>query len=315
MSRRSGKWPYLLFFILLWVLPGFGQIHAVPGDSADGHVRIPGSRLSIIPPTHFYLTHTSPGLLKSDGKAIIQVYDLPEGNFYNDVKNFTREQFESKGAKVLVLKDLKVDGFPGKFCYLKGDSAKRILALVFGDSTFSATLIGLYPDTDQTSGSQIRDAYASISYDKSQAVSPFETAPFYVDTTGSGFKFAVFNAPLFVYSRDGKEPAQGSPFLTVTPYPRKPDVSLQEMSENLIVKDMQHGLTDPDLRNMSLDSVGGYEAYEVEIYCKLGGQDGVIYQFIASSRDNTIVIEGIANNAFDENIKAFRNLAHTIKIR
>jgi hypothetical protein len=304
MSRSSGKWSYLfLFFTLFWVEPGYGQI------------RIPGTRLSIIPPSHFYLNRSFPGLLKSDGKVVIQVYDLRDGNFYTDSKNFSKDQFESKGAKVLALKSLQVVGYPARFCIMEGDSSKRIMALVFGDSTFSTTLIGLYPDTDQTAGGLIRDAFASISYDKAQVLSPFETAPFYLDTAASGFKFAVYKAPMFIYSRDGKEPAQGSPFLSVTAYPRKPGESLQTMSENLIVKDMQHGLTDPDLRNISFDSAGRYEAYEVEIYCKLGGQDGVIYQFIAASRDNIIVIEGIANSAFDENIKAFRKLAHTIKIQ
>jgi hypothetical protein len=189
------------------------------------------------------------------------------------------------------------------------------MALVFGDSTFSVTLVGLYPDTDQVAGNLIRDAYASISYDKSRVISPFETAPFQLDTTASGFRFAEYNAPMFIYSRDGKEPDEGSPFLTVTAYPRKADISLQEISENLILKDMQHGLTEPNLKNISLDPVGGYEAYEVEIYCRLGQQNGVIYQFIASSKDNTIVIEGIASSAFDGNLKAFRKLAHTIKIR
>ena len=315
MSRSPGIWSLILLLNLIWYIPGLGQ---APGDvlvdSATVRVRIPGSRLSLIPPNQFFLSHDFSGLIKSDGKAVIQVYDFNEGNFYNDARSFTKVQFEGKGARVLALKSMTVSGFPARYCYMEGDSAKRIMALVFGDSSFSTTLIGLYPDTDKVSGELIRDAFASISYSKAQVVSPFETAPFFLDTAASGLRFAQYNEPLFIYTRDGKEPGEGAPFLTVTAYPRKPKVSLQELSESLLVKDMQHGVSDPDLRNMSLDSVGGYEAYEVEVYCKLGGQNGVIYQFIASAKDKTIVIEGIANNAFAENVKSFRALAHTIRI-
>ena len=317
MSFRFLKSIGVFLFYLTGPLLSFGQNHSTVDlfpDSADNHIRIPGTRLSLILPGQFYLTHTFTGLLKTDGSAVIQVYDLPEGDFYKDGKSFGKEQFESKGAKVLAFKQFKVAGFPAKFCYMVGDSAKSILALIFGDSTFSTTLIGLYPDTALATGHLIRDAYASISYDKGHHVDPFETAPFHLDTTVSRFRFAVFNEPLFIYSLDGKEPAEGHPFLTVTPYPRKEGQSLQEISQNLIVKDMQHGLTNPFLKNISLDSVGGFEAYEVEIYCELGGQKGVLYQFIATGKNKTIVIEGIANSDFDNYVKEFRALAHSVKI-
>ena len=140
------------------------------------------------------------------------------------------------------------------------------------------------------------------------------TAPFRLDTSASPFHYALYNKPLFVYSLDGKDPGQGSPFVTVTPYPRKEGATLQDISENLIIKDMQAGLSNPILSNIALDSVNGYEAYEVEIRCELGGQAGVLYQFIASTSNHTIVIEGVANSDFGKNVAAFRALAHTIRI-
>jgi hypothetical protein len=322
MSPIYRTFFYTLLLCLNGALPGVGQSAPFPGrlsnpadGQADGHVRIPGTRLSIIPPAQFALTHFFTGFLKTDGSAVIQVYDLTDGDYYTDVKSFSKEQLESKGAKVLVIKPLQVDGFPGKFCYMEGDSSKRIMALIFGDSTFSTTLIGLYPDTALAIGQQIRNAYASISYRKTQVTNPFETAPFWLDTSASPFRFAQYNKPLFIYSLDGKEPAQGSPFLTVTPYPRKEGTSLQDISESLIVKEMQHGLTSPTLKNISFDSLGNYAAYEVEIDCRLGEEEGVIYQLIVASKNNTIVIEGMASSAFDENVKIFRALAHTVKIR
>ncbi|TDW97579.1 hypothetical protein [Dinghuibacter silviterrae] len=284
-------------------------------DTADKHVQIPDTHLSLIPPTGFGLTHAFPGLLKTDGSAVIQVYDLPDGDFYTDGQSFTAANFTAKGARVLAFKTLTVAGFPAKYCYMKGDSAKRIMALIFGDSTFSTTLIGLYPDTALSVGQAIRDAYATITYQKAQVVDPFSTAPFSLDTTAASWHFALYNKPLFIYSLDGKLPAQGSPFVTVTPYPRKNGSSLQDLSENLIIKDMQAGLEEPILSNISLDSVNGYEAYEVEIHCRLGGQAGLLYQFLAATAEHTIVVEGVANDEFDKNVQAFRALAHTIHIK
>jgi hypothetical protein len=284
-------------------------------DTADGHVQVPDTHLSLIPPTGFALTHAFPGLLKTDGSAVIQVYDLPDGDFYIDGQSFTAANFTAKGARVLAFKNLTVAGFPAKYCYMQGDSAKRIMALIFGDSTFSTTLIGLYPDTALAVGQSIRNAYATITYRKNQAVDPFSTAPFSLDTAGAPWHFALYNKPLFIYSRDGKIPTQGTPFVTVTPYPRKTGSSLQDLSESLIIKDMQAGLEDPVLSNISLDSVNGYEAYEVEIHCRLGGQQGVLYQFLAASGEHTIVVEGVANDEFERNVQAFKALAHTIRIK
>jgi hypothetical protein len=301
--------------LLCFALNGHGQVRLGLDSTDDGHVQIPDTRLSLIPPPGFALTHSFPGLLKMDGTAVIQVYDLPDGNFFTDGASFTAANFQSKGAKVLTFKQLNVAGFPAKFCYMAGDSAKRIMALIFGDSTFSTTLIGLYPDTSLAVGQAIRNAYATIVYRKGQTVDPFETAPFSLDTTAAPWRFALYNKPLFIYSLDGKEPGQGSPFVTVTPYPRREGASLQDLSESLIMKDMQHGLEDPVLSNISMDSVNGYEAYEVEVRCRLGGQDGLLYQFLASDREHTIVIEGVANSDFDRNLRAFRGLAHTIKIK
>lgn len=305
---------------LAWTVPGMGQVGRAPvlglgADSADGHVVISGTRLSIIPPYGWAQTHAFPGLLDSSGSSVIQVYDLPDGNFFRDGKSFSRESFQAKGAKVLSFKELKISGFPAKYCYMEGDSAKRIMALIFGDSSFSATLIGLYPDSSATTGEAIRDAYATISYKKSQVIDPFETAPFSLDTGASRFRFAMFSKPLYIYSLDGREPSEGSPFLTVTPYPRKAGVSLQDVSEGLIIKEMQNGLESPQLDNISLDSVNGCEAYEVEIHCQLGGQKGVLYQFLASKGEHTIVIEGVTNNDIENNLKSFKSLAHTIRIK
>lgn len=306
--------------ILSWALSvtarGYAQVKVGLGpDTADGHVQIPDTHLSLIPPPGFALTHAFPGLLRADGSAVIQVYDLPDGNFYTDGQSFTASNFQSKGAHVLVFKTLTVAGYPAKYCYMKGDSAKRIMALIFGDSTFSTTLIGLYPDTALATGQDIRNAYATISYRKTLAVDPFSTAPFSLDTTAAPWHFAQYNKPLFIYSSDGKLPAQGTPFVTVTPYPRKTGTSLQDLSESLIIKEMQAGLQDPVLSNISLDSVNGYEAYEVEIRCRLGGQQGLLYQFLAADAEHTIVLEGVANDEFDKNARAFKSLAHTIHIK
>jgi hypothetical protein len=309
----------LLGCLLSLSLYGFSQNNP-PHQGVDmgpdtlGHVLIPGTRLYMIPPADFVLTHSFPGLLKTDGKAVIQVYDMPDGDYYEQSNSFTKDIFEAKGAKVLFFKQLTVCGFPAKYCYMRGDSAKKIMALIFGDSTFSATLIGLYPDTSLHTGDEIRDAYASIAYVKGERFNPLASAPFRLDTTVSPFRYAFYNKPLFVYTLDGNEPKQGSPFLSVTPYPRKEGSSLQEISENLLVKELQSGLSDPLLSNISLDSINGYEAYEVEVRGSLGGQQGMIYQFIVSSAGRTIVIEGVANNDFEKNVAWFKALAHTIKI-
>ena len=307
---------FLIGFCLCWA--GSARpatpVRATGGAADEVIIRVPGTRVSLAPPPHFGLTRSFRGLLRADGKAVIQIYDLWNGNFYKDGLGFTKDAFEKKGAKVLSFSTFRVDGYPARLCSMEGDSARKILALLFGDSTFSATLIGVYPDTADTTGLQIRECFASITYDKFMTVSPFETAPFQLDTSGTPLRFAAFHDPFFVYTLDGKEPGPGSPFFTVTPYPRKDSVSLQDISDDLLARAMENGLHDPVLKNISMDSLGPYEAYEVEVYGDLGDQRGVIYQLLVSAHGTTLVLEGVANGDFDENVKRFRDLARTIRI-
>jgi len=95
----------LLFLLLLSSITVCGQssgekIHAhIDNTKTLAHIRIPGTRLYIIPPPHFTVATSIVGLKKGE-QAAMQIFDLVGGNFYTNAATFSKFEFLSRGAKV-----------------------------------------------------------------------------------------------------------------------------------------------------------------------------------------------------------------------
>src|SRR5574337_737724 len=162
--------------------------NAIKNSKSEKHINIPGTRLFIIPPENFHTATNFTGLQK-DASTAIQVYDLIGGNYYTNAATFNKESFEAKGAKVFEYKVLSVNGYPGKFIYMQGDNNTKECSLVFGDSTFSTMLMGLYPASDESTGEEIRQAFFSIVYDIKLKPDPWTGTFFTLDDSQTRFKF------------------------------------------------------------------------------------------------------------------------------
>ena len=161
-------------------------------------INIPGTRVFIVPPEGFRLSTTLPAIEKGNS-GLVQTMDLVGGSFYTNAATFSKEKFEQRGIKVFEYKELKLNGFPAKFAFIQGDPQTKVYNLVFGDSTFSTMVMGVFATNDTKTGEQVRQAILSIYYDKAKQVDPFATALFKLDDRRSTFKFAKFAASMYMY--------------------------------------------------------------------------------------------------------------------
>jgi hypothetical protein len=280
------------------------------------HINIPGTRVYIVPPPGFTVSQTPAGL-KKGSNILISIMDLPDGNFYNNSATFTKSGFEQKGAKVSDYKDIKVNGYPAKFAAMEGGMGNKMDFLVFGDSSFSTVIMGVFPNTEPMVEKQIVAAFNTIYYDKNKKIDPFEAANFSLDDQHSDFKFFQYNINSYVYTKGGvdNKTDADAPFLTITQMPMEKGANVKLIGESIVSKMQQYGLTNIEIRNETEEGVNGYEAYQSEIHGSMKGKPCAIYQCIVTKDDKAFSIQGIAKSDFDQNITAFKNLAHTIRIK
>lgn len=247
----------------------------------------------------------------------MNVYDIVGGNFYSNAAAFNRETFEKQGAKVYEYKEINVNGYPAKYISMQGDVSTQGYALVFGDTTFSTMIMGIFPLSDAETGEEIINSLNTIWYDKKQKIDPFETANFSVKDKVSKFKFFEYNANIYTYTLNGvdNKPEEDSPMVLISQYPKDNTMTVKSIVASQINAMQKYGLTDPEIKSESNDQINGYDAYEVEITGKMKGKSSLLYYCVVAKKEKAIVIQGIAKKDIENTLTEFKKLAHTVQVK
>lgn len=271
------------------------------------HLNIPGTRVFVIPPTGF-TTSTSLPAIEKGNQGLLQAMDLVGGSFYTNAATFSKEKFEQKGVKVFEYKEFKLNNYPAKMVLIQGDPQTKMYNLVFGDSTFSTSVMGVFATNDNQTGEQIKQAIQSIYYDKTFEVNPFATAPFKLDDTKSIFKFAKFAASTYMYSIDGvkKDSYDNEPYFMVLAAPTE-GATLKS-----IVDDMANVLKNSTIKNISETKTNGLQSYKREVYGELNGKPALLFQHVVLIGESAVVMQGIADDNFEKYVVEFEKLSNTV---
>lgn len=308
---------FLIFSLTSYVQAQTGTINQeVSNTKTAKHIHIPGTRLYIVPPADFYVAKTFLGLQKG-ASAVINIYDLVGGNYYTNAATFSKEAFEQKGIKVFEFKEIKVNGYPAKYISMQGDLSAKAIALVFGDTTFSTMIMAAYPVNDDLAGKEIMNSLNTIYYDKLKMIDPFATAKFSLDESGSKFKYYQYSSNLYLYTFDGKDNSgdKEAPLILITQLPMDKTMTVKSISDLMIAKAQQYGLTGPQIKNQRTEKLNGYDAYQAEIYGQMQGKSSLIYICTVAKGDMAIVIQGIARKDVETSLEEFKKLAWTIKLK
>lgn len=274
---------------------------------------VSGTRVSIKPPAGFVRAKTFTGYQKGED-AMISINELNGGSFYSNAANFTKGQFESKGIKVVEFKEMKINGYPAKLAKMQGDPSAMSISMVFGDSTFSVTIMGLYPTGDEKLGEEIMKSILSVNYSKDLKIDPFEAAFFTLDDSNTRLKFSQAAANLFIYTWGGaKENPEGKPLMLVIPLPND-NSSPKETSQSMLESLKNKGLTNVEYIQSKEVIINGYKAYDLLFKGIMGGNKSTILVQTIVSGDKQLIIQGLQNgDTFDPEI--IRELSKTVKFK
>ncbi|UOR06190.1 hypothetical protein MUN82_03625 [Hymenobacter aerilatus] len=279
-----------------------------------GYVRIPNTRLLLLPPTGF---GTAPGFAGlRHGNDAVQVYELPTTNYYTNAASFGPAKITARGGKVLSDEQVQVQGYPARLIWAEPQPTRRSYQLAFGDSAFAVLLTTTpYPAADTATGTALRRALLSARYERGMAADPFARLGFTLDDKASRFAFARQMGNQLIYTRAGSrvEPLGNEPVVTVIPMPFSSAMTAADVAEDLITTLRQYGLTEYTVRRTATTHPHELESYEVEAYGKLRGHKVLIFQQITVLRNTAIALEGIARDDYETNLTEFRKLTQSIR--
>ncbi|WP_109301812.1 hypothetical protein [Aquimarina sp. AU474] len=310
-----------IVFVLLASISAFSQTEQNTGSNivnqhTEKHVVIPGTKLSIIPPEEFEVATNFTGLEKKD-VSVIQIYDLVGGNFLKNASIFSKQTFEDKGAKVFDYQEITINGFAAKFIHMQGNPEVKGYSLVFGDTTFSAMIMALYPAEDTQTGLQIKKALFSSIYEKDKPIDPLEAAFFELDDSKTKFKYASSAANMFIYSADGikKSNYKDESMLIVMPIPTDSEMTPKNVSDQMIDGLKGNGLTNVKVISTSEEKLNDYPAYQIQVEGVMNGYASTVLVQTVTHGENTVVIEGFSKEKSAAVIEDFKALIATIKMK
>ncbi|MCR8666243.1 hypothetical protein NO995_00975 [Aestuariibaculum sp. M13] len=302
-------------FILILLLTLISKAHAQSTDFAK-KTNIPGTRVYLEVPEGFKISKAMTGIEKNETVGIA-VMDLIGGNYYTNAATFTKSNWESRGATVISFKEHHVGEFPAKTVHIETIDNEGY-ALVFGDTTFSAMVMGMLAPGDSESLKQIETCLQSISYNKTLKIDPLEFAKFELNTQNSTYKFAKSSASMFIYSVDGivKDSYDDDPMFMVNQMPYDAaQMTAKSIAQEMLLSQKQRGLTYDKLEEESTESIKAYSSYETHLKGTLNGREVLMYLSVVAKGENSFVCIGLAKGDYENQLKEFKNLGRSIKLK
>jgi hypothetical protein len=293
-------------------------------ELSEKHINIPGTKVSLIPPKSFQISNQFVGLQNPTGEFGINIMDMPGGDFSSNTRNFTVENFKSRGVKVNDFYKLSINGFQAIFAEIEGAPMIKNYSLVFGDSSFSTMINGIAPKYNDEISNEIKTSMLSVVYNKEKIMDGSDVASFSIDTKTSIFKHRQYAAGMYVFSSNAPEvplEENGGSMIMLLQLPVDVE-KLSNMKE--LAFDMLTGLKEKGMENIQIIEkseieIDNSDAYEIVLTAKNpeSANNVLIYLVSLGNLNNMYIINGMSYD-FDNQknmIKEFRKTVKTFKYK
>ncbi|MET4107154.1 hypothetical protein [Hymenobacter sp. UYP22] len=284
------------------------------------HAVVPGTKISLIPPTGFTAARSFSGFEQPDAAASIMISDIP-GPVQQMKAGMTPAALATRGMKLLRTEPVTLNGTPATVLHVT-QSANGLLyckqMLMFGDATHTVLVVGTYPDGGKTVEANIRRALLTTHYN-SRLSDDTPAAEFGVDVAGTGLRFAKNLAGSLLYTTDGQVTPKGPDKAVVIVAGSLNSVEVGPSEQKAF--SIQHLQQLPEgkhnrVRTISPVTVDGLSGYEIvadgqndkqvpELVYQLTLFDGPTKKYYA--------VVGLAETQFDTRLASFKAIARTFK--
>ena len=300
------QFSLLLTFLLIGQL-SFGQ--------TEKHVKVSGTKCSLIPPEGFLAATSFSGFQNAEKGASIMINELP-APYQTLVDGFTADALKTKGMTLISKQTIDFNNSKATIISVTQPAngmtyIKQIL--VFGDAKGTIMVNGIYPETSKNIESKIKEALLSTSYNSSQNENPLDAATFSINTDGTDFKVVKFISGSLLYSTDGKIPTD-KPTLIVGNSLAKISASNQKQYAEERLKKLPRGEFSviKEIKEITIDNLKGFEILA-------NGKDKddnpeLIYQvMLFNDKGDYYIILGKSKDESEKYLKTFKSIAETFK--
>lgn len=300
------QYRILLTLLLIGKLT-FGQ--------TDKHIKVPGTKCSMIPPNGFVATNAFSGFQSPETGASIMINELP-APYQQIVDGFTAEALKTRGMTLISKQTIDFNHSKATLLELSQPAngttyLKQIL--IFGDPKGTVMVNGIYPESSKAIEPQIKEALLSTVYNNAQNDNPLDAAPFTIDTKDTDFQFVKYISGSLLYSTDGKIPTEKPTLIVGNSIAKVPSQSQKTYSQERL-KRLPGGEQNVirEIKEITVDNLKGYEI--VADGKTKDNKAALVYQaMLFNESGDYYIIVGQAAEEFDKYLESFKKVTRTFK--
>ncbi|HEV7378235.1 MAG TPA: hypothetical protein VGN64_00465 [Dyadobacter sp.] len=275
-------------------------------------ISIPGTKYSLTPPTGFEIAKQFSGFHNAGTGASIMLNELPAPL---DVvqKGFDADALKSKGMTLLDDQTINFNGNKARILKISQFANGALYSketLIFGDSTKTVLVNGVYLEKNKDSEAEIRKAVLSTRYDANRTINPFDAVNFTVDAGGTGYKFATTLSGSLIYTPSGKISPDKPLFIAGNSISKVAVTDRREFSLNRFKKlPNTQSIHIKEINPITIDGLEGYEITAADT----SGKENIYQMVLFSETNDYYILAGNTKESSPESLEAFRKIALTFK--
>lgn len=295
---------------------------AAPADNKEitrtaAHTNVPGTHIYMVPPGSFTAsTGSMRGFIKDEQTTFLSVTEFAGKSFYAEAVNNSADKMRQQGYSVFMEKETTVGPYKARLMRIGDGATSTVWQLAFGDSSFTAMVMGIYPSHDELTGKQIAEAIETVVYDKEMMVNEMAGMKYSIKPNDSRYQYLKTQAGVNLYSLDGKADLKNDDvtFLVVSQIPRD-NASAQSFAETALESTLRNGFSSPSVKSKGFLTINDNSAYEMEVDCMLKGKPATIYIVVVTKDRTALLVQGMAKKNIAETMKGFKEFADAIVLQ
>ena len=307
----------ILILLLLQPFLFFGQ--TITTTITPQHQEIYGSKINMVLPKGFTVAKNFMGFQQEATNSSIMVADVP-GSYAKVSGGLTKENLLKQGIRVESIENITVNGLPGLFItgeQMAHETVFRKYSLAFGTKKETLLISGIVPKGDKELEQLVKDALFTTVYDPEKVLTPLDAVDFEISTTGTDFVFAKSMSNMLIYNRDGKMPSETvdkASMIIAKAFSKIEILDKKEFATNRI-KMLPVQIT--KINSVVPIEINGLEGYEItaEGVDRKTGKKEQAYQVMLFVDNSYYILFGSSEDNFENNLKVFKKLVGTFKMK
>ena len=307
----------ILILLLLQPFLFFGQ--TITTTITPEHQEIYGSKIKMVLPKGFTVAKNFMGFQQEATNSSVMVADVPSP--YAKVSGgLTKENLLKQGVRVENIENITVNGLPGLFItgeQTAQETVFRKYSLAFGTEKETLLISGIVPKGDKELEQLVKNALYTTVYDADKVLTPLDAVDFEISTAGTEFVFAKSMSNMLIYNRDGKMPsetADKASFVIAKAFSKIEILDKKEFATNRI-KTLPVQITKiHSITPITLSGLSGFEITAEGVDRKKGTPEQA-YQVMLFADNMYYILFGTSEGDFESNLKGFKKLVRTFKVK